>query len=131
MLPAIRKPLLSAEATSTSVSLGDLLEQDERIRESDIPGDVTIYDLFPDLSLYASPSTHEGRGERRADESSGRLAHTTRLMDIKPIIISSVQPGQTRRPDAKWVDISFAFLHPPEEDVEVFRIDAAQFPART
>ena len=57
-----------------------------------------LTDLFPDLNVYGGPSApEEGRVHKRLDEgqtSSHRIAHTSRLIDIRPIFVSNLQPAK-------------------------------------
>lgn len=129
--PAVRKPLLDSDPSAVVVDIQSIVRQQAAERNVVVPEDVILADLFPDLSVYTGPVMNENKVERRSDESAGRLTHTTRLMDIRPVIVSSIQPSLTRRPDGKWQHIDQGFLHEPEDDLEEFRFDPAAYPART
>jgi len=128
--PAVRKPLLDIDASAVVVDIKSVLEQQAAARNVAVPDDVVLADLFPDLSVYSGPVLNENKAEKRSDESAGRLTHTTRLMDIRPVIVSSINPSMTRRPDGKWEQVDQGFLHEPEDDLEEFRFDPAAYPAR-
>jgi hypothetical protein len=128
--PAVRKPLLDIDASAVVVDIKSILEQQAAAKNVVVPDDVVLADLFPDLSVYSGPMMNANKVEKRSDESAGRLTHTTRLMDIRPVIVSSIKPSMTRRPDGKWEQVDQGFLHEPEDDLEEFRFDPAAFPAR-
>jgi hypothetical protein len=128
--PAVRKPLLDVDASAVVVDIKSVLEQQATAKNVAVPDDVVLADLFPDLSVYSGPVLNENKVEKRSDESAGRLTHTTRLMDIRPVIVSSIKPSMTRRPDGKWEQVDQGFLHEPEDDLEEFRFDPAAYPAR-
>lgn len=128
--PAVRKPLLDIDPSAVVVDIKSLISQQAAAKNVAVPEDVILADLFPDLSVYTGPVMNENKVEKRSDESAGRLTHTTRLMDIRPVIVSSIQPSLTRRPDGKWQHIDQGFLHEPEDDLEEFRFDPAAYPAR-
>lgn len=56
--------------------------------------------LFPDLPLYSDfVIANDPSLARRVEDSSawsGRLAHVTRLLETKPTLVSSLQPGRMR-----------------------------------
>ncbi|KAH7334166.1 hypothetical protein B0J17DRAFT_675602 [Rhizoctonia solani] len=63
----------------------------------------TLAELFPDLSLYTglseSIASDPTKQEKRPDESmasvaSGKLAHASRLMDIKPVLVGALDPAR-------------------------------------
>ncbi|KAF8699572.1 HSA protein, partial [Rhizoctonia solani] len=62
-----------------------------------------LAELFPDLSLYTGISDSididPAKQEKRPDESmtsvaSGKLAHASRLMDIKPVLVGALDPAR-------------------------------------
>ncbi|CAE6481984.1 unnamed protein product [Rhizoctonia solani] len=62
-----------------------------------------LAELFPDLSLYTGLSDSidpdPTKQEKRPDESmtsvsSGKLAHASRLMDIKPVLVGALDPAR-------------------------------------
>lgn len=56
--------------------------------------------LFPDLPLYSDfiVATDQSLDRRIEDSSAwaGRLAHVTRLLESKPLLVSTLEPGRTR-----------------------------------
>lgn len=59
-----------------------------------------LNELFPELPLYSDfIIANDATLARRAEDSSawsGRLAHVTRLLETKPTLVSTLQPGRTR-----------------------------------
>ncbi|KDN33960.1 hypothetical protein RSAG8_12945, partial [Rhizoctonia solani AG-8 WAC10335] len=62
-----------------------------------------LAELFPDLSLYTGLSDSidpdPAKQEKRPDESmssvsSGKLAHASRLMDVKPVLVGALDPAR-------------------------------------
>lgn len=75
---------------------------------------LALTELFGDITPYVpptplSPSHHAaGKIDRRIDDataSGGKLAHTSRLMDIRPVLVSTLNPGRKRKND-RWDDLS-------------------------
>lgn len=97
----IRKPLLNPDNTDSLVDIAGLVAAELGV-ESDEAMQASLSDLFPDLAMYGLPETI--KQERRIDETSGRLAHTSRLTDIKPAFVSALEPGRYHRSDG-WYDI--------------------------
>jgi len=60
----------------------------------------TFAALFPDLPLYSDfVVANDPALDRRVEESSawsGRLTHVTRLLESKPLLVSTLEPGRTR-----------------------------------
>ena len=75
---------------------------------------LALQELFGDIAPYVpptplSPSLHaQGKIDRRIDDataSGGKLAHTSRLMDIRPVLVSTLNPGRKRKGE-RWDDLS-------------------------
>jgi hypothetical protein len=128
--PAIRRPILNSNASAVVIDIKTAVSEEAAAKQVAIPEHVLLTDLFPDLSVYNGPTRHEEKVEKRVDEIAGKLTHTSRLMDIRPVIVSSIRPAMTRRPDGKWEDLGQGLLHEPEDDLEEFRWDPVSYPAR-
>jgi hypothetical protein len=90
----IRRPLLAAGPETLTFKSSDLVE-----------GEPSLTELFPDLTAYAPPTANDGKADKRVDESSqhaGRLLHASRLMDIRPVLVSTLQPSKNRHPSGRW-----------------------------
>jgi chromatin modification-related protein VID21 len=65
----------------------------------------SLTDLFPDLATYDGPMPPEdGKAHKRLEEgqtSGHRVAHTSRIMDIRPLLISTLQPARNAF-DGEW-----------------------------
>ncbi|KAJ9095236.1 hypothetical protein QFC21_005602 [Naganishia friedmannii] len=104
LVPMIRKPILDVDRTTLGVDIKTILESsiDDDV---DIPENVGLDDIFPDLAVFGPLTTPvAGKVEKRLDESSGRLAHVSRLFDIRPIMLTSLNPSRNRAPDGRWMD---------------------------
>ncbi|GAA5878143.1 hypothetical protein JCM3774_004308 [Rhodotorula dairenensis] len=107
-LITFRNPIFDASVADTTISASELA----RIRDEGAGGkkaesaeddpflgyDFTV--LFPDLPLYSDFAiANDPSMARRVEDSSawsGRLAHVTRLLETKPMLVSTLQPGRTR-----------------------------------
>ena len=100
-LAATRRPILNLPLGSGMVDVGGLPGMG---RAGDLPADdeemeipPSLIDLFPDLGVYSGPvPPDDDKVHRRLDEgytSGHRIAHTSRIMDIRPILVSSIQPA--------------------------------------
>lgn len=105
---AARKPILHLSLTAGTVDLSDLPRLDASFdspSESDPHRPLSLADLFPDLAVYAGPApSEEDKANRRLDEghtSGRRIAHTSRLMDVRPVLVSSIQPAKNAT-DGIW-----------------------------
>ena len=118
LVTAVRAPIFSMDATATSVSPWALLHSldpetaaallqidggsDGELLKSLDPAQLDFASLFPELPQYAPPappSADESRaGDRRRDEGATqtRLAHVTRLMDTRPVLVSTLRPSLHR-----------------------------------
>lgn len=73
-----------------------------------------LSDLFGEVTPYALPvpldenAIMAGKLDRRIDDattSSGKLAHTSRLLDVRPVLISTLEPAIKRKGDG-WADMN-------------------------
>jgi len=90
---------------------GELSDEDLSIAELDLAA------LFPDLPLYSDFVLAEDINmARRVEDSSawtGRLTNVTRLLETKPLLISTLQPGKTLSLEG-WADETASFV----EDID-------------
>ncbi|KAJ9112645.1 hypothetical protein QFC19_000665 [Naganishia cerealis] len=107
LVPTIRKPILDVDRTTLGVDVKAILETSNPQADDsiDIPENVGLDDIFPDLAVFGPLTVPAAdKVERRLDESSGRLAHVSRLLDIRPIMLTSLNPSRNRAPDGRWMD---------------------------
>lgn len=131
-ITAVRAPIFSLEANATLVSPTALLssispdaaaaalglspgDQSDAVEGVD-PSAITMSTLFPELPLYSGPSLPDpSKVDRRYDEGSlnqpPRLTHVSRLLDSKPILVSTLNPGKMRargawRDDSEWMIVA-------------------------
>jgi chromatin modification-related protein VID21 len=104
-----RKPILDLALTVPTVDIRSMTLQVRRA-ESPMPMEetepqVALIDLFPDLAVYSGPAPPEkDKVPKRLNEggtSSGRLAHTSRIMDIRPVFVSTLRPAENTY-DGAW-----------------------------
>lgn len=93
-LIALRAPVFELGVESTLVDPRALSNVDDaRIA-------LSLSALFPDLPLYSDfLLASDPQMDKRIEDSSawaGRLSHVTRLLESKPLLVSTVQPGRTR-----------------------------------
>lgn len=113
-LITFRNPIFDASVADTTISSSDLAfirdaaAGGEEKAESTEDDPFLGYDfavLFPDLPLYSDFAiANDPSLARRVEDSSawsGRLAQVTRLLEIKPTLVSTLQPGRTRT-DKGW-----------------------------
>ncbi len=105
---AARKPILNLSLTSGLVDLGEVPHLTGSIPtpvEPELETPPSLIDLFPDLAVYSGPiPSVEEKIHKRLDEghtSGHRVAHTSRLMDIRPVLVSSLQPARNTL-DGTW-----------------------------
>ncbi|GAA6005648.1 hypothetical protein JCM10207_005282 [Rhodosporidiobolus poonsookiae] len=128
-LLTFRNPVFELDTEDTMVdplvlaALRDSLSSDSSPSPSEEDPFLT-YDLaalFPDLPLYSDFNVaNDPALDRRVEDSSawaGRLAHVTRLLESKPLLISTLQPGRTRTKD-KWEPATAAVLEDIKEPVD-------------
>lgn len=97
-----RKPILDLSFTSATIDLASLLDGSKPKSSSAVKAapesPPSFADLFPDLAVYSGPVPPEDdKIHKRLDEgytSGYRIAHTSRIMDIRPILVSSIQPAK-------------------------------------
>ncbi|KAK4687612.1 chromatin modification-related protein VID21, partial [Tremellales sp. Uapishka_1] len=108
-LLAARKPLLDLSLAATMVDISSLPALSTAI-DSPKPDTApetppSLIDLFPDLGLYTGPQPPEdGKLHKRLDEgftSGNRIAHTSRLMDLRPVFASTLKPAKNMH-DLVW-----------------------------
>lgn len=119
LVTAIRAPIFSLDTTATTVSPWSLLEHLDPqtsaalMRMDDAPSidpeQLDFDKLFPELPPYAPPNASDDpASQKRRDESqaqSTRLVHVSRLLDAKPILVSTLDPARYRE-NGHWVDTS-------------------------
>lgn len=101
-LLATRRPLLDLPLASSTVdvdSLPPLPISDSPASPGAAPeSPPALTDLFPDLAVYSGPAPPEDdKVHKRLEEgqtSGHRLAHTSRIMDIQPLLVSTLQPAR-------------------------------------
>lgn len=112
-LITFRNPIFDASVADTTISSSDLAfirdsaataEKAKSTEDDPFLGyDFAV--LFPDLPLYSDFAiANDPSLARRVEDSSawsGRLAQVTRLLEIKPTLVSTLQPGRTRT-DKGW-----------------------------
>lgn len=90
-----RRPLLSETFETGIINVATVLPP-STTEEPTTPPSLT--DLFPELAVYSGPAVpEEGKVHKRLDEgqtSSLRVAHTSRIMDIRPVLLSQLQPSK-------------------------------------
>lgn len=117
LVTAVRAPIFSMDATATSVSPWTLLHSldpdtastllqidggsDGEMLKSLDPMQLDFARLFPELPQYAPPTlpeeTRGGTDRRRVEGAAqSRLAHVTRLMDTRPVLVSTLEPALNR-----------------------------------
>ncbi|PWN48969.1 hypothetical protein IE53DRAFT_370153, partial [Violaceomyces palustris] len=127
LISTVRAPIFSMDITATTVSPSALIESlnPEAAAEmlgidvSDLPmaadsldpDELTFSKMFPELPLYAGPSLPDpmAKSDRRWDEGSlnqpPRLTQVTRLLDSKPLLVSTLEPSKNRA-QGRWLDDS-------------------------
>ncbi|CBQ70897.1 conserved hypothetical protein [Sporisorium reilianum SRZ2] len=130
LLATLRAPIFSTSVTTTVVSPAALLESLDPeaaaallgIEVSDLsnaadllsPGSLSFSKMFPELPLYAGVSVPDAnsKSDRRWDEGSlnqpPRLTHVTKLLDSRPLLVSTLEPSKNRAngrwlPDSDWI----------------------------
>ncbi|CEL52904.1 chromatin modification-related protein VID21 [Rhizoctonia solani AG-1 IB] len=90
-----------------------------------------LAELFPDLSLYTGLSDlideDPAKQEKRPDESmtsvaSGKLAHASRLMDIKPVLVGALDPARHLFKN-RWIGLDEVPAVEDSKDVGTVRQD--------
>ncbi|KAG8879824.1 chromatin modification- protein VID21 [Tulasnella sp. 331] len=124
-LKALRRPLLDKiNSSSTVIDLTNLSLAEPISNNLEHPSaglltydPVKLPDLFPDLATFGpfmSRDDSKGKPDKRVDETTslGKVTYASRLMDIKPVLLSTIQPGEKRR-HGEWVDLGEFY---PAED---------------
>ncbi|KIO17854.1 hypothetical protein M407DRAFT_32473, partial [Tulasnella calospora MUT 4182] len=130
----LRAPLLQDLGTTDTIldlaKLTDNLSLNPPVPSSDEPGPsglrgqpaIQLPDLFPELTMYGpfvSPAELKGKPDKRIDETNnGKLTYVSRLFDIKPILISTLQPAKKRKPEG-WDDLGE--FYPADDTVQELR----------
>lgn len=100
----MRAPILD---TSLTVGTVDLASFDQQLSTSkEHQTSLSFDDLFPDLTAYGGPSPpQEGHAPKyRLEEGHlphHRPAHTSRIMDLEPIFVSTLQPARNMH-EGSW-----------------------------
>lgn len=126
LVTAVRAPIFSMDVTATNVSPWSLLSSldpstaaallqvdgasDTDALESLDPNTLDFAKLFPELPHYAPPAapdeSHRSGSDRRREEGAGqpaRIAHVTRLLDAKPVLVSTLDPADARA-NGHWTE---------------------------
>lgn len=89
------------------------------------PAEPSLEELFPDLTAYAPPvPPTDDRVEQRIDQSTSwasRLTHTSRLMDVRPVLVSTLQPSKNRHPSGRWDHIDDGTMYDDTFDHEEWK----------
>ncbi|KAG9084580.1 chromatin modification- protein VID21, partial [Ceratobasidium sp. 392] len=86
-----------------------------------------LVDLFPELSLYTGLPTDLDPSDKRPDEcmssaAAGKLAHTSRLLGVKPVLVGALEPAKHMR-KGKWVGLNEVLVVEDVKDVGAARQD--------
>lgn len=96
--------LVNVDATIPTKPQETSSAQDDSSKEEESNRPPYLTDLFPDLAVYSGPPPpDDGKLHKRFDEgqtTSHRVAHTSRLMDVRPIFVSTLQPAANHLDDA-------------------------------
>ncbi|KAJ1020175.1 hypothetical protein NDA16_004455 [Ustilago loliicola] len=130
LLATLRAPIFSTNVTTTIVSPATLLESLDPeaaaallgIEVGDLsnaadllePSSLSFSKMFSELPLYGGVSLPDpnSKSDRRWDEGSlnqpPRLTHVTKLLDSRPLLVSTLEPSKNRAngrwlPDSDWV----------------------------
>ncbi|KAG8949042.1 chromatin modification- protein VID21 [Tulasnella sp. 424] len=131
---SLRAPLLQDLGTTDTIldlaKLTDNLSLDPPAPSSNDSGPsglreqpaIKLPDLFPELTAYGpfvSAAELKGKLDKRIDETNnGKLTYVSRLFDIKPILISTLQPAKKRKLEG-WDDL--AEFYPADDTVQELR----------
>jgi chromatin modification-related protein VID21 len=106
-LTLVRAPVLDSAITTGIVDI-PAMEEQLAARNGEYTGDgpLSLEEVFPDLTAYAGPMPiEEGHAPKyRLEEGQmpyHRPAHTSRIMDLEPIFVSTLQPATNER-DGSW-----------------------------
>jgi chromatin modification-related protein VID21 len=125
----LRKPILGIDRTSLGVDVAAVLQEATALDDTiDIPAGVGLVDIFPDLAVFGPPAVPtEGKFEKRLDEAGagGRMAHVSRLFDLRPVMLTALSPSRNRAPDGRWAD-AVGPMYDVEEDLNDSSFDDMQ-----
>ena len=114
-LIALRAPVFELGVESTLVDPRALSNVD------DASIALSLSALFPDLPLYSDfLLASDPQMDKRIEDSSawsGRLSHVSKLLESKPLLVSTVQPGRTRTTKG-WEPSTSVFLDDSRELVD-------------
>jgi len=106
-LTLVRAPVLDSAITTGIVDI-PAMEEQLAARNGEYTGDgpLSLEEVFPDMTAYAGPlPIEEGHAPKyRLEEGQmpyHRPAHTSRIMDLEPIFVSTLQPATNER-DGSW-----------------------------
>jgi len=106
-LTLVRAPVLDSAITTGIVDIPAMKDQ-LATQNGEYQGDgpLSLEEVFPDLSAYGGPMpVEEGHAPKyRLEEGQmpyHRPAHTSRIMDLEPIFVSTLQPASNER-DGSW-----------------------------
>lgn len=128
-LITFRRPIFDAPHDDTVVDPLVLAAlQEATIEAASLPFDENpflAYDfsnLFPDLPLYSDYTVASDPSlDRRVEDSSawaGRLAHVTRLVESKPLLVSTLEPSKTRLDKNHWTPGTGTLIEDIKEPVD-------------
>ena len=103
-----RKPILETPLEAASIDLDALpgiIASEGAVVAADPPDQPSLTELFPDLGVYTGPvPPEEEKVHKRLDEgytNGHRIAHTSRLLDARPVLVSTLQPAENNK-DGVW-----------------------------
>ena len=128
-VPMLRKPILDVDRTSLGVDVAAVLQEATSLDDTiEVPSEVGLVDIFPDLAVFGPPAApSEGKFEKRLDEagSGSRMAHVSRLFDLRPVMLTALSPSRNRAPDGRWID-AVGPMYDVEEDLNDSSLDDPQ-----
>lgn len=115
-LIALRAPVFELGSDATMVDPRALSQvEDDSIA-------LSLSALFPDLPLYSDfLLASDPAMEKRIEDSSawaGRISHVTKLLESKPLLLSTVQPSKTKTTQG-WDPATAAFLDDSKDQADV------------
>ncbi|BGP04928.1 Chromatin modification-related protein EAF1 [Rhodotorula toruloides] len=128
-LITFRRPIFDAPHDDTVVDPLFLAAlQEAAVEAASLPLDENpflAYDftnLFPDLPLYSDFTVASDPSlDRRVEDSSawaGRLAHVTRLLESKPLLVGTLEPSKTRIDKEHWAPGTGTFIEDIKEPID-------------
>lgn len=148
-ITTLRAPIFAMDISTTVVALPTLLDAFDVDPRADLDPKLldifeghpttSIASLFPELPEYGPPMEPEvGKSDKRWDEGSlnqaPRLTQVSRILDAKPLLVSTLEPSKNRangrwREDGEWA--MSAKLADPLKGVTRQELDAILPPATT